>query len=211
MVVELSTYAFETLCHDGGQVLSRATRAGSLPLLALAPASPRPAPAFLARLANASALARELDPAWLYRAGSFARIAMESHVRTLCGQLIGAYKVRGQNIEVAIRVGDIQLEIEQAVSCGLVINELVTNAFKHAFPGGRAGTVGIEMERLDGSRCRLRVRDDGVGLPPELSLDGLESMGLQLVQDLVGQLHGEIAVGRDGGMTFDVSFAATGA
>jgi two-component sensor histidine kinase len=79
---------------------------------------------------------------------------------------------------------------------------------KHAFPGGRAGTVRVELKRIDAKRYALAVRDDGVGLPAGLAARSAESLGLQLVHDLTQQLHGTIVAGGDGGTTFSVTFDA---
>src|SRR5262249_40179656 len=145
----------------------------------------------------------------LYRAGNFSRIAMADHVRSLCAQLSRAYSTV-QYTEFAIRVSDLHMEMNRAVTCGLIINELVSNALKHAFPNGRAGRVSVDLQRLDGESLVLVVSDDGVGLPPDLDFEQAESVGLQLVHDLTEQLHGTVVVGRDIGTTFTITFEDPG-
>jgi predicted ATPase/two-component sensor histidine kinase len=142
----------------------------------------------------------------LYRAGNFARIMMAAHVRNLCGHLAQAYDVRRRGVEMRIAVDDVQLDMNRAVSCGLIINELVSNAFKHAFAGARGGELLIEL-RLDGrARCRLTVADDGVGLAPGFSLEKADTLGLQLVHDLAHQLRGSVEIGRARGTAFTIEF-----
>jgi two-component sensor histidine kinase len=99
------------------------------------------------------------------------------------------------------------LDLNQAVPCGLLINELVSNCLKHAFPDGRAGEVRVELQSVDGGPAvRLRVADNGVGLPADFDLQQLQSLGLQLVSDLVGQIQGRLEIGRGPGAVFDVVF-----
>ncbi|MFM0155392.1 MULTISPECIES: AAA family ATPase [Paraburkholderia] len=146
----------------------------------------------------------------LYRAGNFARIVMATHVKNLCGHLARAYDMRQMAVELQIEVDDVQLDMNRAVSCGLIINELVSNALKHAFPDGRSGCVRVELGLVGEGRCRLAVADDGVGIAPEFSLDEADSLGLQLVHDLTHQLHGTLELSRMGGTTCGILFNANG-
>ena len=142
----------------------------------------------------------------LYRAGNFARIPMASHVEKLCAHLTSAYGTRNQGVELAVRVEEMDLDLEQAVSCGLIINEVVSNALKHAFPDGRPGRVSIELDRVGDRRVVLTVRDDGVGLPPSFDVGQVDTLGLQLVRDLIDQLRGTVQVSRDAGTVFTMAF-----
>src|SRR5271157_3436234 len=144
----------------------------------------------------------------LYRAGNFARISMATHVQNLCAHLTRAYGVHSRRVELAIRIGDVQLDLDRAVTCGLIVNELVSNALKHAFPDGRAGRVCVELQPLGDKQQVLVVGDNGIGLRPDLDPRRSDSLGLQLVDDLTQQLHGTIVVNRDGGTTFTITFDA---
>ena len=128
----------------------------------------------------------------LYRAGNFARIPMSSHIQSLCAQLSSAYGINTRGVQVDTQVDDLHLDLNRAVSCGLIINELVSNAMKHAFPNGREGNVLVEFKLLNDKRYSLTVRDDGIGLPPGFDPSRSESLGLQLVQDLSDQLQGTL-------------------
>jgi PAS domain S-box-containing protein len=142
----------------------------------------------------------------LYRAGNFARISMATHIQNLCAHLTRAYGMNRRRVELATRIGDVQLDLDRAVPCGLIVNELVSNALKHAFPDGRAGRVCVELQPFGDRQHVLVVGDDGVGLPPDLDSHRADSLGLQLVDDLTQQLHGSIMVNRDGGTTFTITF-----
>ncbi|RKT21610.1 putative ATPase [Paraburkholderia sp. RAU2J] len=146
----------------------------------------------------------------LYRAGNFARIMMATHVKNLCGHLARAHDMRRLAVELQVEVDDVQLDMNRAVSCGLIINELVSNALKHAFPDGRGGCVRVELGLVDEARCRLSVADDGVGITSNFSLDEADSLGLQLVHDLTHQLHGTVELSHVGGTTCSILFNAYG-
>jgi two-component sensor histidine kinase len=100
--------------------------------------------------------------------------------------------------------------MNQAVTCGLIINELVSNALKHGFPNGRAGNVRVELQPLGGQRHVLRVSDNGIGLPRDLDVRRANTLGLQLVHDLATQLHGELSVSREPETTFTITFQEAG-
>jgi two-component sensor histidine kinase len=145
----------------------------------------------------------------LYRAGHFGHVPMAGHISDLCDQLARAYAHDGQRVELKVTSQDLHLDMDRAVSCGLIINELVSNAFKHAFPAGRRGTVAVDLV-AGPSEYVLTVSDDGVGLPAGLDVETVDSSGLQLVQDLAAQLHGTVALTRGRGTTFSITFGPDG-
>jgi two-component sensor histidine kinase len=100
--------------------------------------------------------------------------------------------------------------MNHAVTCGLIINELVSNALKHAFPGQRPGHVNIELSSLPAGRYNLIVSDDGVGIPEGIELERADTLGLQLVSDLAAQLNGSAQLHNARGTTFSIEFAAKG-
>ncbi|MEX3634098.1 AAA family ATPase [Paraburkholderia sp. BR14427] len=142
----------------------------------------------------------------LYRAGNFARIDMASHIRNLCAHLSRAYELSRLNVSLDVLVDDVQLDMNRAVACGMIVNELVSNALKHAFPDGRHGRLRVELASDDERRCRLSVSDDGIGLSPDFSIEEADSLGLQLVSDLSRQLHASLQIGRDTGTSFVIHF-----
>lgn len=143
----------------------------------------------------------------LYRAGNLSRIPMARHIHSLCMHLNGAYGSLAQNVQLSVKVDDLHLEMDRAVPCGLIVNELVSNALKHAFPEGRTGSIGVELRPDGEGRMILAVSDDGVGLPLELDIARSDSLGLRLVGDLAEQLHGSVVVARNGGTTVSVTFS----
>ena len=143
----------------------------------------------------------------LYQSDSFARVDLATYLRSLCSQLFHSLVADPESIQLRLDVASVGLDVNQAVPCGLLINELVSNCLKHAFPDGRAGEVRVEVQPVDGGPAlRLRVADNGVGLPADFDLRQLRSLGLQLVSDLVGQLQGRLEIGRGPGAVFEVVF-----
>jgi two-component sensor histidine kinase len=111
-------------------------------------------------------------------------------------------------ITLELAIESVPLTIDRAIPCGLLINELITNALKHAFAGDRSGTVRVSLAR-DGDQLRLEVRDNGVGLPASWDAYKVRSMGLQLVVTLTEQLGGTLAVDGRAGSSFQITFPAT--
>jgi PAS domain S-box-containing protein len=146
----------------------------------------------------------------LYRAGNFSKISMLAHIETLSASLARAYGMNGGNIELRTEVEDISLDLDIAIPVGLIVNELTSNALKHAFPDRRRGCVNIGLRRLGPTRCELSLRDDGIGMAGTIDPRQSDSMGLQLVHDLTEQLHGTIVVTRERGTTFTLSFDSEG-
>jgi PAS domain S-box-containing protein len=106
------------------------------------------------------------------------------------------------SIEIVEEAGEVPLSLDQAMYCGLIVNELITNALKHAFPAGGAGAIRVEARMIEGREVELAVSDNGVGLPAELAFDRLPSLGLQLVQGLAErQLGGNLEIRSQNGTT----------
>jgi two-component sensor histidine kinase len=140
----------------------------------------------------------------LYRAGNFAEIAMQGHIESLCAQLDRAYGF--SRIGIVADSDDAALDLDRAISCGLIVNELVSNALKHAFPAGRSGEVTVSFRRQRDGTCNLAVADNGIGLPGYIDVGDTTSLGLQLVRDLVEQLDGVLFVERNEGTRFVLTF-----
>ncbi|HYQ05128.1 MAG TPA: AAA family ATPase [Polyangiaceae bacterium] len=143
----------------------------------------------------------------LYRSDDLARVPMRTHVTTMCRHLAQFYGAEDR-IQLDVQVGEVHLELESAVNCGLIVNELVSNAFKHAFPSGRRGRIWVELGATDADGLVVVVADDGVGLPAEFRADRAESMGLQLVRDLTAQLRGAMTTTVGDRTRFMVTFPA---
>lgn len=150
----------------------------------------------------------------LYRSADFSNVDFTEYIQDLIHYLLQTYNISGSNIDLQINVEGVGLTIESAVPCGLIINELVTNSLKYAFPNGRAGVLRIDLfsnKEKGGGDSRghaytLVVYDDGVGFSEDPDIDNAESIGLQLVTGLAEQLDGTVELDRKEGTRFCILF-----
>jgi PAS domain S-box-containing protein len=144
----------------------------------------------------------------LYRSEDLARVDLAAYARNLADNLSSLFAHGPDTVAIDVDVAGVQLPVDQAVPCGLILTELLTNALKYAFPEGRHGSIVIRA-RTEGAYLVLTVSDDGVGLPHDLDTRRASSLGLSLVGTLVGQLEGVLLIqGRvaDTGTAFEVRF-----
>jgi len=144
----------------------------------------------------------------LYGSDDLAKIDFKQYVESLSSHLLVAYGADPDSIRFQITANQIFLDVDAAIPLGLILNELLTNVLKHAFPGDRRGRINIELDQQD-HQVRLTVQDDGVGLPKDFDLKHAVSMGLELVNTLTDQLEGTIEAHVDGGTAVTVSFPAS--
>jgi two-component sensor histidine kinase len=145
----------------------------------------------------------------LYRSPELARVDFNLYLNRLAGSLCAFYAVDRNRIGVRVDAKDTKLELGKAIPCGLIVNELLTNALKYAFPEGRSGEIRVKL-RCEGGECLLEVADNGVGVPEEITLGNTTSLGLKLVSVLAQQVRGEVRLERHEGTRFVISFPATG-
>jgi len=141
----------------------------------------------------------------LYKSEYLAKIDFDSYIKHLANSLFRTYETTGK-IVLKIEVEDVSLSINSAIPCGLILNELISNSLKYAFPEEREGEIKITLRGIE-DKIELVVSDDGIGVPEDLDLQNVESLGLQLVIALVKQLEGTIKLERNGGTTFKITFA----
>jgi hypothetical protein len=142
----------------------------------------------------------------LYRSEDIERVDFIEYVTDLISDLIRTYGVHRKDVTVHTDIENFSLGVDAAVPCGLIINELISNVFKHAFVDGAKGDLWIKMSQLGDKTYMLTVRDNGVGLPEGFSLETTNSLGMKLVRDLARQLDGDISVENGNGATFRATF-----
>ena len=142
----------------------------------------------------------------LYQSQSLAEIDFGEYVRSLASDLFRSYQRNLTAIQLDIQTDQVFLDLDLAVPCGLILNELMTNALKYAFPDGRNGTIRVELRTTPNRLLSLHVADDGVGMPENLDILKAKSLGLELVNNLVSQLGGSLDVERSAGTAFRVTF-----
>jgi PAS domain S-box-containing protein len=140
----------------------------------------------------------------LYRSPDLAQVNLETYLERLVRRLV-AGQTGARRVETLVRVADVRLPVDLAIPCGLVVNELVTNALKHGMRGRPRGELAVSAERA-GGLVRMLVADDGPGFPPDLDYRQTETLGMQLVVNLVSQLHGELELEDRPGCAFRFVF-----
>lgn len=143
----------------------------------------------------------------LYQSPDLSVIDFKTYLVSLTHDLISFYDTQHSSIEIVNKIPEIYLNIETAIPCGLIINELVTNSIKHAFPNRKKGTIEIHVKTSSGSKVEMLVKDNGVGLPENLQWRQAKTLGLQLVKMLAeDQLQGKVHIRRKPGTEFRISF-----
>jgi PAS domain S-box-containing protein len=143
----------------------------------------------------------------LYQSKNFSRIDFSKYIKDLSSHLLITYNTSSSHIiRLNIKSEDIILNIKQAIPCGLIINELISNSMKYAFPYAVEGEILVEFYQEEGEKLILIVSDNGAGLPEDFSLENISTLGMELVVNLVDQLHGNIEIDRNSGTSFKISF-----
>lgn len=142
----------------------------------------------------------------LYQRKDFSSIEFTEYVRTLVGNLVHTYSITAGRVELITQFDEVYLSIDQAIPCGLIINELVSNAMKYAYEGINKPSLTICIRELEGQKVKICVADNGVGLPSDFRYEEADSLGIQLVYMLVEQLDGQVVIERGGGTEFLITF-----
>ena len=147
----------------------------------------------------------------LYQNTAVSNIGFPSYLTRIAGNIIQGYQSQTR-VELVTDLDDVQAPLDQAIPCGLILNEWVSNAMKYAFEGRESGTISVGLKAVDvegkpeEEEIQIEVKDDGVGLPEGFDWSGRDSLGLYLVQALSEQLDAELLAESDGGTRFLVSF-----
>jgi PAS domain S-box-containing protein len=142
----------------------------------------------------------------LYESKDFARVDFGRFLDSLVPTLISSYGGLAARFQLEMNAADVQLPIDAAIPCGLIVNELISNALKHAFPGGATGTIAIHLASEPDGRVLLTVSDDGIGIREDFDISQATTLGLQLVTLLVDQLGGDLELHRAKPTRFAVRF-----
>ena len=142
----------------------------------------------------------------LYGSADLSRIDFASYLNSIADDLKSFYAASSDRIKVIVKSEPVPLDITQAVPCGLIVNELLTNSFKYAFPDDRSGLIEVGFRCAD-EQCTLEISDNGISLPKNIEPQNAASMGLQLLTLLVQQIKGKLTVDRQAGTRFNIVFA----
>jgi PAS domain S-box-containing protein len=143
----------------------------------------------------------------LYTSKDLHCIDFSDYVKSMVNSLFRSYST-DDRIALEIDVCNLVFGIDKAIPCGLILNELISNSLKHAFPDDRKGRIKIRLNRTGEDKYRLIFHDDGIGLPAHFNIQQNQSLGLHLVRILTRQLNGDLNVDNTKGVTFTISFQA---
>jgi two-component system, sensor histidine kinase PdtaS len=143
----------------------------------------------------------------LYQSHDFAQVDFHQFLGDLLPTLMDSYGMVAGHVRIEISANNVKLPINEAIPCGLIVNELVSNALKHGFPGQRRGTIQVELRQAANGEVELSISNDGVDIPTDQNLERSGSLGLQLVQLLTRQLQGKLEVQRANPTCFTLRFS----
>ena len=138
----------------------------------------------------------------LYQSSNLAEISVREYILSLTNNLFSSYHIDRKHIALKVESGDISMNPDTLIPCGLIINELVTNSLKHAFKDARKGEISIEIREGERGMFTLVVQDDGIGIPEDINGPDDGSLGFKIVYALADQLDGNIEIDRTSGTRF---------
>ena len=144
----------------------------------------------------------------LYRSKSLNKIDFSDYINSLARDLFNSYSVENKRISFISDFMGTFLEIDTGILCGLIVNELISNSLKHAFPDGKKGEIFISMHLNSDNKYDLIFKDNGIGFSSDIDLKNTDSLGLQLVTSLTSQLGGKIKLTSNGFTQFEIIFPA---
>ena len=142
----------------------------------------------------------------LYRSKSLTKIEFSDYINSLARDLFNSYSIDKRRIVFTSNFEGTFLEVDTGILCGLIVNELISNSLKHAFPDGKEGEIFVSMRLNPDNRFDLIIKDNGIGFPIDIDFRNTDSLGLQLVTSLTSQLGGEIKLERNGFTKFEITF-----
>jgi len=140
----------------------------------------------------------------LYQSKDMASIDFKEYLQSLAQGITSTYK--RHNVQVSVDMECLALDVNVGIPCGLIVNELISNSLKYAFPGERSGAIKLGINKNGKGDHVLTVADNGIGFPPDVDFRNTLSLGMKLVNVLAGQIHGTIAFSREGGTMFSITF-----
>ncbi|TNF45362.1 transporter substrate-binding domain-containing protein [bacterium] len=142
----------------------------------------------------------------LYQARDLGKVDLAAYIKNLASSLFLSYGIDEKKVKLVLETDNIDMIVDTAIPCGLIINELITNSLKHAFPENGEGEIRVAFRDLDSGDFELRVSDNGVGLPRNFDIEKTSTLGLKLVMVLIEQLQGTLELENQNGASFIITF-----
>ena len=142
----------------------------------------------------------------LYQSNDLSHINLPEYIHTITTNLLYSYQGDINGVKINIKIADIELSLDTAIPCGLLINELVSNSLQHGFPSHQQGEIWIILQPVPNDKFLLTIKDNGVGIPEKINFPNSESLGLRLISSLVNQLDGSVILDKNQGTAFTITF-----
>ncbi|MFC1769481.1 bacteriohemerythrin [Nitrospirota bacterium] len=140
----------------------------------------------------------------LYQSSDISSINLPEYINSLATQLFDTYRTDASNVKLLVDIPNISLDVDTVIPCGLIINELLSNALKHAFPGSREGVISISIETQSNGNRTLMVKDNGIGIPESFDISKTRSLGMKIVNSLASQIGCGVEIINDNGSEFRI-------
>ncbi len=141
----------------------------------------------------------------LYQTKNFESVNFSEYVTTLSKNLVHTYSINTKKIKLILTLDELMLSLDASIPCGLIINEIISNSLKYAFPDNRDGIIFVTL-RVDKNKVKIEVGDNGIGIPENVDIKNTQTLGLQLVDTLVEQISGVLKLNRSKGTIFSIEF-----
>ncbi|MBI3518344.1 MAG: PAS domain S-box protein [Bacteroidetes bacterium] len=141
----------------------------------------------------------------LYQTKNFESVNFSEYVTTLSKNLVHTYSINTKKIKLILTLDNLFLSLDASIPCGLIINEIISNSLKYAFPDNRDGIIFVTL-RVNKNKVKIEVGDNGVGIPENIDVKNTQTLGLQLVDTLIEQLNGTFKLIRKNGTIFSIEF-----
>ena len=165
-------------------------------------------PALLAALSESQLRIRsmELIHQQLYQSNSLSQVNLGAYCQTLVAEASRLYRAPSTKIDFQLNLADLYLDIDTATTCGLLLQEMISNALKYAFPTGKVGTIFVALYPITDNQACLTVSDDGIGIPADIPFPNPTSLGFRLIQLLSAQIHAQVTLVREPNTKFEIIF-----
>ena len=142
----------------------------------------------------------------LYQSKNFSDVDFREYLEKIVHQIIHIFATESKNVNITMNSESVKLGIETAIPCGMLVNEVITNSIKHAFPNDEKGEIKIGFKKADGDYYRLTISDNGIGMSDKINIAEAKTLGLQLIETLAKQIDAKLELHRNNGMEYCVTF-----
>jgi two-component sensor histidine kinase len=142
----------------------------------------------------------------LYQSKNFSEVDFCEYLKKIVSQIVHIFGTESKNIKISINSESVKLGIETAIPCGMLVNEIITNSVKHAFPNNEKGEIKISFRKEDGNNYGLTVGDNGIGMSGKINIAEAKTLGLQLIETLARQIDAKLELHGKKGMEYRITF-----